>query len=101
MPHLKELVERHKDDPFALIGINGGDTPESYRKGVKDYEVSWLSAFEGREYSPISDLYSIDSNPTYIVLDVDGTIVHRGGQPKQIDKVIADLIAKNKKGDEK
>ena len=101
MPHLKELVERHKDDPFALIGVNVGDSPESYRKGVKDFGVSWLSAFEGKEGSPIADLYSVESFPTYLVLDVDGTIVYRGGVPKQIDKVIADLIAKNKKGDEK
>lgn len=96
MPHLKELVERHKDDPFALIGINVGDNPEAYRKGVKDFEVSWLSAYEGND-SAIATMYSIVGFPTYLVLDVDGKIVHRGHSPKAIDKVIADLVAKAKK----
>jgi thiol-disulfide isomerase/thioredoxin len=94
MPHLKELVELHKDDPFALIGINVGDSPEDFRSGVKKYGVSWLSAFNAQ---PISDLYSIVGFPTYLVLDVDGKIVHRGHDGKAIDKVVADLIAKAKK----
>lgn len=96
MPHLKELVERHKDDPFALIGINVGDSPKAYRDGIKKYEVSWLSAFEGQD-SAIAKMYSIVGFPTYLVLDVDGKIVHRGHGPKEIDKVIADLLAKAKK----
>ena len=96
MPHLKELVERHKDDPFTLIGINVGDSPKAYRDGVEKYEVSWLSAFEG-DKSAIADMYSIVGFPTYLVLDVDGKIVHRGHGPNEIDKVVADLLAKAKK----
>ena len=96
MPHLKELVERHKDDPFVLIGINVGDEPEAYRKGVKDFELTWLSAYEGND-SAIAALYSVSGYPTYLVLDVDGKIVNRGHGPKEIDKVIADLVAKAKK----
>ncbi len=94
MPHLKELVERHKDDPFALIGINVGDSAEAYRDGIKKFEVSWLSAFEA---DSIAQLYSVQGFPTYLVLDVDGKIVHRGHGPKEIDKVVADLLAKAKK----
>ena len=96
MPHLKELVERHKDDNFALIGINVGDSAEAYRDGVKKYEVSWLSAFEGQQ-STVADLYAVQGYPTYLVLDVDGKIVHRGHSPNEIDKVIADLLAKGDK----
>ncbi|QDV10050.1 hypothetical protein Poly30_56120 [Planctomycetes bacterium Poly30] len=96
MPHLKELVERHKDDPFALIGINFRDDEEAYRKGVKDFGVSWLSAYLGMD-ATLLQLYSVEFFPTYIVLDVDGTIVHRGGNPKEIDSVIAKLVDKAKK----
>ncbi len=96
MPHLRELVELHKDDPFALIGINVMDSPEDFRAGVKKYEVSWLSAFEGQK-SAIADMYSIVGFPTYIVLDVDGKIAYRGHVGKEIDQVVADLVAKAKK----
>ena len=96
MPHLKTLVERHKDDPFALIGINFRDSKEAYRAGVKEYEVSWLSAFLGNDTTLLS-LFDVQAFPTYIVLDVDGKIVHRGHSPDEIDSVIADLVAKVKK----
>ncbi len=56
--------------------------------------MSWLSAFAA---DAISDMYAVRGFPTYLVLDVDGTIVHRGHSPKAIDKVIADLLEKNKK----
>lgn len=93
MPHLVELVERHKDDPFALIGINFRDSPEDFRAGVEKYKVSWLSAFLGNEIALV-ELYAVQGFPTYLVLDVDGKIVHRGGRPDEIDKVVADLLAK-------
>lgn len=96
MPHLKELVERHKDDPFALIGINFRDSPEDYRAGVEKFEVSWLSAYLGTD-TTLLNLYAVQAFPTYIVLDVDGKIVHRGHSPQEIDKIIADLVAKAKK----
>lgn len=94
MPHLTELVERHKNDPFALIGINVGDKPEAYRAGVKKYKVSWLSAYQGEA---IADMYDIAGYPTYLVLDVDGKIAYRGHTGSAIDKVVADLLAKAKK----
>ena len=57
MPHLKTLVERHENDPFALIGINTGDAPEAYHDGVKEFGLTWLSAYQGQAMTPISDLY--------------------------------------------
>ena len=95
MPHLKELVERHEDDPFVLIGVNTGDSPEDYRKGLKDYEVTWLSAYQS-ELAPIAQMYKVQGYPTYLVLDVDGTIAYRGHNGKAIDEVIEELLAKAK-----
>ncbi len=97
MPHLKELVERHENDPFALIGLNTGDSEKAYREGVEEYGLSWISAFQGQAMSPISDLYKVQGYPTYLVLDVDGKIVHRGHGKDEIDAVVKDLIAKAKK----
>ena len=97
MPHLKTLVERHENDPFALIGINTGDSPDAYQKGVKDFGLTWISAYQGQAMSPISDLYKVRGYPTYLVLDTDGTIAYRGHNGKAMDSVIADLLAKAKK----
>ncbi len=60
MPHLQELVKLHKDDPFVLIGVNTGDDPEIHRKGLEDYGVSWLSAYQGDE-SPTAEQYAVEA----------------------------------------
>lgn len=96
MPHLKALVERHENDPFALIGINTNDAPDAYQKGVKDLGVSWLSAYQGTDMSPISQLYHVQGYPTYVVLDTDGKIVYRDHDKNQIDGVVKELLAKAK-----
>jgi hypothetical protein len=99
MPHLKTLVERHENDPFALIGINTGDEPDAYHEGVKEFGLTWLSAFQGQAMTPISDLYKVRGYPTYLVLDTDGTIAYRGHSGTEIDAVVADLLAKAKAKD--
>ena len=94
MPHLKALVERHENDNFELIGINTGDAPDVYRKGLEEHSVSWMSAYQGQQGSPIADLFKVQGYPTYLVLDVDGTIAYRGHNGKAIDDVIAKLLKK-------
>ena len=96
MPHLQELVELHKDNPFALIGINTGDDPETYRKGVEDFGVSWLSAYQGQS-SPISDLYKVRGYPTYVLIDAEGVIQGVGHSGKAYDDQIAEMVAALKK----
>ena len=95
MPHLRELVKLHQDDPFALIGVNTGDDEEAYRKGLEDYEVTWLSAYQGKA-SPIADLFSVSGYPTYLVIDAKGVIRHRGHSGEACDEVIAELLAEMK-----
>lgn len=94
MPHLRELVELNKDNPFALIGINTGDPVGVYRAGLKEHGVTWLSAYQGA-MSPIADLYKVTGYPTYILIDGDGKIVARDGQAND-DATIAKLVAELK-----
>jgi len=94
MPHLKALVERHENDNFELIGINTGDDPKTYEKGLDEHGVTWMSAYQGQQ-TPIADLYGVTGYPTYLVLDADGKIAYRGHSGKAIDKVIEELLAKD------
>ena len=101
MPHLRELVKLYEDDPFAIIGVNTGDSKDAFRKGVEEYGVSWISAYQGEE-SPIADLYRVRGYPTYVLLDVDGKIVAKGHSSKAMDSDIERLLkAVAKKGDDK
>ncbi len=91
MPHLQELVKLHANDPFVLIGINTGDSPEDYRKGLEKYGVTWLSAYQGEE-SPIAELYAVQGYPTYLVLDETGKVRERGHSGEATDGVIKRLL---------
>lgn len=95
MPHLRELVELNKDNPFALIGVNTGDAVGVYRAGLKEHGVTWLSAYQG-QMSPIADLYKVQGYPTYILIDSEGKIVGKGHDGKAYDATIAKMVAELK-----
>tara|TARA_R110002126_G_scaffold12375_5_gene53781 strand:+ start:5916 stop:6215 length:300 start_codon:yes stop_codon:yes gene_type:complete len=99
MPHLRELVKLHEDQPFAIIGVNTGDSESDFRAGVEKFDVSWISAYQG-EKSPIADLYRVQGYPTYVLLDTDGKIVKKGHSGSAMDGDIERLLkAAAKKGD--
>lgn len=91
MPHLRELVKLHESKPFALIGINQGDAPDVYRKGLEEHEVTWISAYQG-EASPISDLFRVQGYPTYFLIDAEGKIVKTSHSSTDYDEPIAELL---------
>lgn len=98
MPHLRSLVERHKDDPFTILGVNTNDAPDVYRDGLDEHEVSWPAIYQGKD-SFIARLYGVSGYPTYVLVDADGKIVsvgHNGRLDKKIATLVAD--AKSRKG---
>ncbi len=95
MPHLRELVKLHEDEPFALIGINTGDALEDYRKGLDEYDVTWTCAYQG-EATPIADLYQVQGYPTYFLIDADGELVRTSHSSKDFDALVAKLLAELK-----
>lgn len=96
MPHLQALVERHKNDEFVLIGINAHDSPTAYRKGLEDFGVTWLSAYQGPDRSPLCELYAVQGFPSYVLIDATGKIRQRGHSADPMDKAIVELLAEAK-----
>ena len=93
MPHLRELVKLYEDKPFALIGVNTGDQPEAFHRGVEKFKVSWITAYQGQA-TPIAAMYRVRGYPTYILLDENGRIVLTGGSSAALDAPIAELVAR-------
>ena len=79
IPHEKELVERWKNRPFALLGINsdrGGQ--DALRKIVKEQGLTWRNAVEGSTTGPIATEWNVHAWPTLFLLDAGGVIRWRG-----------------------
>jgi acyl carrier protein len=88
MPHLRELVKLHEDQPFAIVGVNTGDTEAAYRKGLEQYRLTWISAYQGTT-TPIAQLYEVRGYPTYYLLDAEGRIVAKGHSSKELAPLLS------------
>jgi hypothetical protein len=49
VPHEKELVQRLKDKPFALLGVNADGDRDEVKKAVEKKGITWRSWWDGRE----------------------------------------------------
>jgi thiol-disulfide isomerase/thioredoxin len=97
VPHERELVERMKDKPFALVGVNGDDLTDQVRKIIADKQITWRSFKNNQKDLPLlSELWDIEGWPTIYVIDHKGVIREIWlGSPgdKKIDETVDKLVA--------
>lgn len=89
-PEERELVEELKNQPFALLGVNG-DEPERARRVVNSGAVTWRSWLDGSA-GPIAELYQIEAWPTILVLDKAGRIRFSGLRGVELKSAIESLL---------
>ena len=98
VPHEKALVEKMKDKPFELIGINGDpELTDDVRKTIEDKKITWRSfKNQQKDSPPLSETWEIGGWPTIYLIDHKGVIRHvqlGGGEPEKLDKLIEELVA--------
>jgi hypothetical protein len=93
IPHEKALVERLKDAPFVLLGINTDDDKDDYRKKLGEYGVTWRSAWQGSTEGPIPTAWGVRSYPTIFVLDANHVIRHINARGEELGRVVDELLA--------
>lgn len=111
LPHERSLVERMKDRPFALIGIDTDPDDEKFREKAAAAKINWRNAMEGSAGGEIPRRWGIRGYPTLFLIDAEGVIrEHWIGNPgegtldRAIDALVAETEAKAKakaKGGEK
>jgi RNA polymerase sigma factor (sigma-70 family) len=93
VPHERELVERLKGKPFALLGVNCREDKAVAIKTMKDERMTWPNWIEGDDSDgPIVSRYHVRSYPTVFVLDAKGIIRAKGPQGAYLDKLVDDLL---------
>ena len=97
IPHEKALVERLKDAPFAIVGVNTDGDKDEYRRKLADYGVTWRSAWQGSTSGPIPTQWGINSYPSVFVLDAKHVIRNIGARGEELGRVVDELLAEEQK----
>lgn len=92
--HEKALLEKHRNAPFAVVGVNSDDS-ETLRAAIarETFPFRWFS--DGSRAGPISLDWNVETWPTLYVLDVEGTICFKqtgASDTGSLDQAIDQLL---------
>jgi thiol-disulfide isomerase/thioredoxin len=74
-PHQREIVQRLKGRPFALVSVMTDEETEAIRKEVASGAITWPCWWErGGAHGPIPAAWNVHAYPTVYVLDAKGVI---------------------------
>jgi thiol-disulfide isomerase/thioredoxin len=99
IPHERELVERLKDRPFALISVSFDAKKETLEKFLKREKMPWTHWWNGRK-GGIGDHLPVEAYPRIFVLDGKGVLRFKGVRGERMDRA-ADLLLKEMEDEKK
>ena len=99
-PHERSLVERLKDEPFALIGVNSDSDLEALKPALEKEKITWRSFWNGPQGTsgPISEAWGVRAWPTIYVLDAQGRIRYRNVRGEAMDEAVDALLEEMRAG---
>ena len=96
-PHERSLVERLKDAPFAIIGVNSDSDREALKEVLVKENITWRSFWNGGgTKGPSSKAWNVSGWPTLYVLDHKGRIRFKGVRGEAMDKAVDRLLEEMK-----
>ena len=96
IPHQKALVERLKNEPFAILGVNTDEDKEAFKQKLAEFGVTWRSSWQGSTGGPIPTQWGVNSYPTVFVLDQEHVIRRIDARGEELGKVVDELLAEGK-----
>ena len=95
-PHERSLVERLKNEPFALIGVNSDGDKEMLKRALAEENITWRSFWDESTSGRIATDWNVNGWPTIYVIDHKGVIRFKNVREDALDKAIDTLIAEAK-----
>ncbi len=91
IPHEREMVQKLKDKPFALVGISADDEVQTLKEFVADNNMPWSHWWSGNETGVVDD-WNVKGFPTIYVLDAKGVIRYKDVRGKELEDAVNELL---------
>lgn len=99
-PHERSLVEKYKNEAFAIIGVNSDKDLEQLKEVRAKENITWRSFWNGPEGTagPIAAAWNVHGWPTLYILDAKGVIRYKsvGADEAAIDAALENLLTEMK-----
>ncbi|GAA5496998.1 hypothetical protein Rhal01_03186 [Rubritalea halochordaticola] len=95
LPHERSLVEKWKEEPFAIVGINSDDK-EKLKEMVKDGTTTWRNFTNEQADGKISTKWGVTGWPTLFLIDHKGVIRHKNLRGEEMEKALEAMIQQAK-----
>lgn len=100
IPHERSLVDKYKNRPFALIGVNSDETDNAdglakYKEQAEKMGVTWRSFADKSVEPSISDSWRVQGWPTLYFIDHEGVIRHKDVRDDaEMEAALDEMISK-------
>jgi thiol-disulfide isomerase/thioredoxin len=95
IPHEREMVEKLKDKPFALVSVSVDDEKKELEEFLGTEKMPWTHWWDGPE-APLIKQWNIRYFPTIYVIDARGVIRHKNIRGDELEKAVEKLVAEAK-----
>jgi thiol-disulfide isomerase/thioredoxin len=92
IPHEREMVEKFKDKPFALVSVSVDDDKKELQDFIAKEPMPWTHWWEGPE-APLVKQWNVRFFPTIYVVDARGVIRHKNIRGEELEKAVEKLVA--------
>ena len=73
-PALKDAYKKY-EGKLEIIGIDCGDTPETWRTAIKKYALPWINVYNPSTPGNLTEIYPVQGFPTKIIISPEGKII--------------------------
>jgi thiol-disulfide isomerase/thioredoxin len=91
IPHEREMVERLKDKPFALVSISADEKKETLKEFLANEKMPWTHWWNGSQGGVIDD-WNVQYFPTIYVIDSEGVIRHKDLRDDKLESAVDELL---------
>lgn len=92
IPHEQLLVERFRDKPFALLGVNVDANPDMAMKTIRTRGINWRNWRAGSDNAN-QERWALAHLPTLYVVDAKGIVRYTGVTGNNLDNAVETLLA--------